>query len=131
MLTILTRITDVGPSEDVHQTRRFRRLARVNISQVLAQYLMEVSVPERPRAAQEFSVEGAGSCLLDHIEILFDPHLQVHPLRWLEQRAKDRDIVVIWPGEYDGQHLTYAAPGHPEHQRFDLASYPAISTECL
>lgn len=131
MLTILTRITGAVPLERVRQLERSRRLAWVNLSQVLTRCLMEGTVPDRPRAVQEFDLEGAGGCLLDHIEVLFDPQLQVHPLRWLEHRAKDRDVHVVWPGDVDGQHMSYAAPGHPEHQRFDLAIYPDIKTECI
>jgi hypothetical protein len=131
MLTILTRYADSGLHERVLQFGRSRRLARVSLSQVLAQYLMEVSVPDRVRAVQEFCLEGAEGCLLDHIEILFDPQLQVDPLRWLEQRARDREIFVVWPGEYDGQKLSHAEPGHPEHQKFDLGGFAAIKTECI
>jgi hypothetical protein len=92
---------------------------------------MEVSVPDRVRAVQEFGLGVAGGCLLDHIEILFDPQLQVHPLRWLDQRAKDRGVYVVWPGDFDTHHVSYAVPGHPEHQKFDLGGFAAIKTECI
>lgn len=131
MLKILTPSPEPGPNKQVFQFERSHRLTRVNLSQVLAQYLMESSILDRPRTVQEFTLEGVGGYLLDHIEILFDPQLQVHPLRWLEQRAKDGDIYVVWPGDVDEQHLSYAAPGHPEHQRFDLASHPTVNTQCI
>ncbi len=51
---------------------------------------------------------------LGDIEILFDRQLQQNPVRLLEQFGKRYKLVVSWPGECDGNNLTYATPEHPE-----------------
>lgn len=53
--------------------------------------------------------------LLQHIEMLFDPILQTHPIRLLENVSKRNKLIVIWPGAYENGILIYAENGHPEY----------------
>lgn len=86
----------------------------------LSRTLLEMLPHERPLAVEEqvvalVTTADTRGLALDHIEILFEPDLQTDPLRLFDRLAHDRLLLVSWPGEYDGQRLTYAEPAHPEH----------------
>lgn len=52
---------------------------------------------------------------LDHIEILFDPHLNQDAIQLLQSFSRNYTLIVSWRGTYDGKRFTYAVPGHPEY----------------
>ena len=54
--------------------------------------------------------------LLDNLELLFEPSLQINPLELLKRLAHAKRVVAVWPGELRNNRLTYADMGHPEHQ---------------
>lgn len=56
--------------------------------------------------------------LLDNIEILFEPSLQIDPLDILRKLAHSRRVVAVWPGELRGERLVYADMSHPEHRDY-------------
>lgn len=65
--------------------------------------------------------------LLDHIELLFAPSLQLDVLRLLRDLSRTGPIVVAWPGEYKRDKLTYARPGHPEFREYrQPESWPGV-----
>lgn len=59
---------------------------------------------------------GPGPFLLDNLELLFHPALQVDPYRLLVGLARTRTIVAAWPGSLGKGTLTYAFPGHKEYR---------------
>jgi hypothetical protein len=56
--------------------------------------------------------------LLDNLEILFHPQLQLDPLRLLQSLARNRKLVAAWSGDWINNALIYAEPGHPEFRRY-------------
>jgi len=60
--------------------------------------------------------QGDGPFLLDNIEMLFNPELQLDPYRLLVGLARIRTIVAAWAGSLENGLLTYAAPGHQEYR---------------
>lgn len=56
--------------------------------------------------------------LLDNTELLFNPDLQQDPLRLLQSLSRRRVLVASWSGEWDGNALVYAEPGHPEYRKY-------------
>lgn len=60
--------------------------------------------------------QGPGPFLLDNLELLFAPELQIDPYRLLVGLARTRPIVAAWAGSCENGTLTYAAPGHKEHR---------------
>jgi len=60
--------------------------------------------------------------LIDNIELLFDPSLQLSPLDLLKKQAHTKKVVAVWPGELRGEgrtaRLTYAEMGHPEQRDY-------------
>lgn len=72
---------------------------------------------EADRAMAELC-QGTGPFLLDNLEVLFDPELQLDPYRLLTGLARTRTVVAAWPGTSQGNELTYASPGHREYRTF-------------
>jgi hypothetical protein len=110
----------------------------INLSLVLSQRLLDTlrrQVAVTAPQALDDLLAGDGPLLVDHIELLFDPLLQVDPLRGLKLASRRRRLLVIWPGRLaDGAHLTYAEPGHPEYRRYgpaDLAGVAILDAAAL
>lgn len=56
--------------------------------------------------------------LLDNLEVLFEPSLQINPLDLVRRLAHSRRVVAVWPGELRGDRLIYADMSHPEHRDY-------------
>ena len=61
--------------------------------------------------------EGTETLFLSEIEILFDRLLSLDPIKLLKSAARNRSIIVNWPGKIDfnSNSLSYATPGHSEY----------------
>jgi hypothetical protein len=56
--------------------------------------------------------------LLDNLELLFEPSLQINPLDLVRRLAHSKRVVAVWPGELRGDRLVYADMSHPEHRDY-------------
>lgn len=56
--------------------------------------------------------------LLDNLELLFEPGLQINPLDLVKRLAHSKRVVAVWPGELRGDRLVYAEMSHPEHRDY-------------
>lgn len=104
----------------------------INVGLNLSERLLEVAPQHRAARVSgliaDIVAEAESSVvLLDDIEVLFEPSLQLDPLGLLRDLARYTTVVVVWPGEADSDSLTYATPGHPEHRQYSAAHLPLIS----
>jgi len=92
---------------------------KVNVNKVLSEKLLHISKSKYPLHVedmlQDVFKDTNQMYLLCHIDILFDPVLQIHPVRLLENISKSYKIIVEWPGRYKDNQLYYAEYGHPEY----------------
>ena len=56
--------------------------------------------------------------LLDNLELLFEPSLQINPLDLIRRLAHSKRVVAVWPGKLRGDRLLYADIGHPEYRGY-------------
>lgn len=124
----LNRPVDDGPTSS----------QRLNLSLALSQRLLDTPQHQVALAAPQALgdlLAGDGPLLVDHIELLFDPLLQIDPLRALKLASRRRRLLVVWPGRLDdGGALVYAEPGHPEYRRYgpaDLADVAVLDAAAL
>lgn len=95
----------------------------VNVNLQLCKGLLELTRNQRTRQVERLfkGIVGALSSdvvLLDNLEVLFDPGLEVEPLRLLLNASRNQTLVAAWSGAYRDGTLTYAEPGHPEFARY-------------
>ena len=115
MIAGLDRPVDDGPTGS----------QRLNLSLALAQRLLDTpSRQAAPAASQVMGdlLAGDGPLLVDHIELLFDPLLQISPLRALKLASRRRRLLVIWPGRldqpmFDDQRWPWPAMARPARRR--------------
>jgi 1-aminocyclopropane-1-carboxylate deaminase/D-cysteine desulfhydrase-like pyridoxal-dependent ACC family enzyme len=93
--------------------------ALVNVNLELSKRMLELTRTQRSRQVERLLKEVIATApgdvvLLDNMEILFDPALEVEPLRLLQVSSRNRTIVASWNGSFREGTLTYAEPGHPE-----------------
>ena len=119
----------VGPPGS-GKTQRLRQLAAklssesINVGLELARLLAATPNNKRGFSAGELLREITNDhktgdlLLLDNLELLFEPSLQVNPLDLIKRLAHAQPVVAVWPGELRGDRLTYADMSHPEHRDY-------------
>lgn len=118
----------VGPS-GTGKTGVLRQLAEsqgcpyLNVNLHLSQRMLELPRSRRPRQVDRIVSaivdEHRGDLLvLDNLEILFDPSLQIDPMRLLKSVSRKQTIVAAWSGTLHDGTLTYAEPDHPEYKSY-------------
>lgn len=110
-----------------------RGWSRVNLNRELAARLIDCPKRQRPLKLPDLAAQVIGAypgpvLLLDNLELLFAPELAVDPLRLLQTLSRNRAVVASWRGTYDGEHLTYAEPGHPEWRRYTRPDAVMVTT---
>ncbi|NNM68361.1 MAG: BREX-3 system P-loop-containing protein BrxF [Gallionella sp.] len=96
----------------------------INVGLELGRRLAATPKNKRSFAAGELlreiaDQEQAGDLLLlDNLELLFEKGLQINPLDLVKRLAHSKRVVAVWPGELQGDRLTYANMSHPEHRDY-------------
>ena len=67
--------------------------------------------------------------VLDDMQVLFAPVLQVDPLHLLRQLSRKFSVVAAWPGEFDGNWLKVSASGQAEPKNYDAKGLTIIQIE--
>lgn len=120
-LVLLIGPIGTGKTEHLKTYAQATNSPYLPIGAVLAERLL--ATPTRFRDTEAATAmsdlcQGAGPFLLDNLELLFHPDLQLDPYRLLTGLARTRTIVAAWPGAYVNGTLTYGAPGHREFRSF-------------
>ena len=96
----------------------------LNLGLELGRRLAATPINKRGFSAGELLREIAGKertdvpLLLDNLELLFEPGLQINPLDLVKRLAHSKRVVAVWPGELRGDRLVYADMSHPEHRDY-------------
>lgn len=94
----------------------------VNLSLEISRALLDVPANERSFQAVEsinnFLSQPKDVFLLDNIEILFAPSLELDPIRLFHSMSRQKILIVSWNGTFDSKTLTYGKPSHPEYRTY-------------
>lgn len=98
----------------------------INVGLEMSKRLLDAERQQWPLHASEWFgdlvTQATGEpVLLDNLEVLFHPMLQLDPLPLLQRTSRSRTIIAAWRGAIENRQLTYATAGHPEFRRY-LAS---------
>lgn len=100
---------------------------KLNVNLLVSEGLLSVSKEQYPLVVDDLFMntlkDRQSIYYLQHIHILFDPQLKIHPIRLLENLSKTYKLVVEWPGIFQNEKLIYAKYGHPEY--FECSDYEA------
>lgn len=106
----------------------------LKIGRSLAASLLELSPRLRAASAEDSFLDlllGANSDILclDHLEVLFDPALRLNAVDLIQNASRRFVLVASWPGEIDGQGLSFGPADHPAYVRIPLPldAIPVIS----
>ena len=108
----------------------------VNVNLELSRQLLDLTSRQRtlqlPHLLSNIVPASAAEVtLLDNIEILFDIKLKQDPLRLLQGLSRNKTVVAAWNGSIEGDHLVYAAPGHPEYRRYPSRDFLVVTPETM
>ena len=54
--------------------------------------------------------------LCKDIDLLFEPVFQIDPFALFMQVSKNKELIVLWPGDYYNNILSYASPEHTHYR---------------
>jgi hypothetical protein len=85
--------------------------------------MLELTRSQRTRQVERLfkavvAAVAAEVVLLDNLEVLFDPGLEVEPLRLLLNASRNQTLVAAWNGSFRDGTLAYAEPGHSEFAQY-------------
>jgi DNA helicase HerA-like ATPase len=104
----------------------------INLGIELSQKLLPLTSRERKLKTYEIvseliDAQGAPRLAIDNTEVIFDPSLMLNLLGLLQSLSRTRLLIWSWNGEVEDGHVTYAYPGHPEHQRIPTSEIILIT----
>lgn len=103
----------------IDKQRKFNKLCNIesvqciNLNLLLSERLMQIPIKKRKSKVVDIfndllSFYEKEILLLEHIEVLFEQHLQINPIELLKQNSRNKILIVNWPGEYLDDKLIYA-----------------------
>lgn len=101
--------------------------APIQVSRELVKILHTLPTSQQTKAVTDFFArlgEDSSAIFLLNIEILFDRSLSIDPVKLLKTAARNRPMIVDWPGEIDfsANTLNYAVPEHSEYFSTELTN---------
>lgn len=125
-LVLLAGAPGCGKTVTLQAVAKENGYSYLNVNLELSKKMLELTRTQRSRQVERLLKEVIASApgdvvLLDNLEILFDPALEVEPLRLLQVSSRNRTIVASWNGTVKDGTLAYAEPGHPEFIQFKQA----------
>jgi hypothetical protein len=122
-LVILVGAPASGKTAALQSVAQKLGLHLTNVNLELSKRMLELTRMQRSRQVERLlkeviAIVPGDVVLLDNLEILSDPALEIEPLRLLQVSSRNRTIVASWNGSFQAGTLTYAEPGHPEFIQF-------------
>jgi hypothetical protein len=122
-LVLLAGPQGVGKTAALQSISKAQDYPLINVNLQLCKAMLELTRNQRARQVERLfkAVVGAVSAdvvLLDNLEVLFDPGLEVEPLRLLLNASRNQTLVAAWNGTFRDGTLVYAEPGHPEFAQY-------------
>ena len=123
-----------GKSKILRELSTIRGWRYVNCRSFLTEELLEMVPKVRAQEAsglisKSLATLDAEVVVLDDMQVLFAPVLQVDPLNLLRTLGRKFSVVAAWPGEYDGKSLSVAAAGSNSPKIYDASGLTIVQIE--
>lgn len=98
----------------------------IEAKDLIDEAFIEINREERPAHAKEvicnsLKAYNAKVVLIDSIDVLFVPILNIDPIALLRDISKEYPIVVGWKGTFDGEKLHLEHNNNPEYFSYKVA----------
>jgi RNase adaptor protein for sRNA GlmZ degradation len=122
-LVLVAGTQGAGKTAALQSLSKSQHYPLINVNLQLCKAMLELTRSQRTRQVERLfkAVVGAASAevvLLDNLEVLFDPGLEVEPFRLLLNASRNQTLVAAWNGTFRDGTLTYAEPAHPEFAQY-------------
>lgn len=108
----------------------------LNVSKELSDTLMTVPTNERGQFAEEWFKNLLGELrdkpvLCSHPDLFFHPSLKIDFFTLIRQVARIKQVIILWPGEYSKDTLSYAIPDHHHYKTWKISESLLIQPKIL
>lgn len=129
-LVLIVNSTEQG----IWPSQLSEKITLFELSEQLCENLLPLSRGDRSRKAPDILTQMLNRITsevvwMDRIQTLFEPSLELDPLRQLQELARIKPIIAIWPGQITEHFLTFSVPGRADYQSYtanELANLPII-----
>ncbi len=133
-LVLLVGKPGSGKSKLLRELATVRGWEYVNCRTFLTDELLEMVPKMRAQEAphlidKKMKQLRAEVIVLDDMQVLFAPVLQVDPLGLLRHLAKNYAVVAAWPGEYKDEKLIAAPVGQQASREYNATGLTIIQIE--
>ena len=102
-----------------------------NVGLYLSTALRDVLLSDRGRIIQrwlndEIRAVEHNKVLCTQVDLLFEPSFGIDPLMLFKHIARNKQIIVLWPGDYLNGTLAYASPDHSHYRTWQISD-PTLS----
>jgi len=130
-LTLVVGKPGSGKSKIFRELAAMRGWEYVDCGTLLTEEFLELVPKARPMEApvimgKILAQKKADVILLDGIQVLFAPVLNIDPLLLMKQLSKKQTILAAWPGEFDGNHLLFHQMGQKDNQKYEAGNLKII-----
>ena len=111
-------------------------VTHLNVSKELSDALMTIPTNERGLFAEEWLKDllrelKEKPVLCSHPDLFFHPSLKIDFFTLLRQVARIKQVIILWPGEYSKDTLTYAIPDHHHYKVWKISESLLIQPKIL
>lgn len=97
----------------------------VQIGRELSEFLLDTQRAEQPRAIirwfdSRFANSGSKPFACSQVDLLFDPCFALDPLTLFKKAARAHNLIVLWPGDFSNNTLSYAVPEHRHYRTWRI-----------
>ena len=112
-----------GKSKMMRELATNRGWRYINCRELVTDELLELVPKARPQEAPQIMGSmltrlQAEVVLLDNLQVLFTPMLNLDPLALLKHLGRKHTLVAAWPGAYEDGTLSYLELGQSEPHRY-------------
>lgn len=106
----------------------------IYLSEIISERLLPLSHVKRASKVEDLVLDLIDSyksnyLILKRIHVLFEPSIEIDPLKLLIGLAKHKQLIVFWPGACTPEGLSFSNPGRWDYHFYsvnDLNSVPII-----
>ena len=122
--------------DEISENIQSFRVKHLNVSKDLSDALMTIPINERGQFAEEWFKDLLGELsekpvLCSHPDLFFHPSFKIDFFTLIRQVARTKQIIILWPGEYSKDTLSYAIPDHHHYKVWKISESLLIQPKIL